>query len=193
MAQSNVKNYADAEILERVESTAKGFTDFPSNYWLVGIRSAEDQLNFNDDKFYLFKGKRFVGVWRGTTHAGSDLINPTNQKGVGVIQADNIFYDSHKLGRHRGKVEAYIQYKALPIHRDNDRDRKAEELGEANWEIGGFNFHPESYVKGSTVDRETIDGWSIGCLCLAKRSHFDEAMRLMNGQTYLTICLLNEW
>lgn len=160
---------------------------------MIGIRSKADTFNKNDDKFYLFKGEQFISVWRGTTHAGSDLLNPTNPKGVAVVGADYIFYDSHRRGKHKQKVWAYVQDKPLPIHRDNDRDRKAEEIGKPVWEIVGINIHPETYVDGSKVMRETIDGWSIGCQCAARRTDHDNFMKKTEGQKYLTYALLNEF
>lgn len=36
MAQSNVKNYTDAEILNRIKTAARNFNGFPANFWLVG-------------------------------------------------------------------------------------------------------------------------------------------------------------
>lgn len=189
---SNVKGYSDEEILNRVRALS-AFKGFPANYWLCAVRSNEDDFNKFDDKLYLFKGEQFIDVWKGTTNAGTDLLNPTNSRGEAVLQADNIFYDSHVRGLHRGKVMAYRQRIPLPIHRDYDRDKKIEELGEAQLELVGINIHPSSYVKGSTAERSLIGPWSQGCQVFAVRADFDKFMRLTEGQQKLTLCLLNEW
>ncbi len=189
---SNVKNYTDQQILNRVNSLPS-FKGFPPIYWLGGVRSNEDAFNEPDDKFYLFKGEQFVKVFPGTTNAGSDLLKPTNPRGVGVIKADEIYYDVWGQGWHHGKVWAWKQVKAFLIHRDNDRDQRTEELGVAKLELGGFNFHPMSYVKGSTEFRYKIGPWSIGCQCPAVRSDFDEVMTLTFGQKNLSYALLREW
>ena len=158
---AKIRTFTDKELLDRVKGLPS-FKSIPDNYWLIGVRSQADQFNTPDDKFYLFKNEQFIMVCPGTTNAGSDLLNPTNPRGVGVIKADEIYYDVWRQGWHRGKVWAWVQAKSFLINRDNDKDKKAEELGEAKWEIGGFNFHPMSYVKGSKEFRYKINKWSIG-------------------------------
>lgn len=189
---NNVRNFNDAELLARVAGL-QGFKGFPSNYWLIGIRSSEDAFNRFDDKFYLFKGEKFIAVWKGTTNAGNDLLNPTNPRGEAVLKSDGIYYDAWERRSHRGKVLAYCQRLPLPIHRDNDGDTKTEEIGEAKPELVGINIHPASYQIGSKVEREFISGWSQGCSVFAIRADFDEFMKLTKGQQFLTYALLREW
>jgi hypothetical protein len=189
---TNVKNYTDLEILNRVKSLPS-FEAIPANYWLIAIRSTEDAFNRFDDKFYLFKGESFYHVWKGTTNAGTDLLNPTNPRGEAVLKSDEIYYDSHERRLHRGKVLAYCQRIPLPIYRDNDRDRNIEELGTPKLENVGINIHPASYQIGTTSEREFIAGWSQGCLVFAIRSDFDTFMAKTKGQQRLTLCLLREW
>lgn len=189
---SNVKNYTDNEILDKLE-TLPSFKGIPQNYFLIGVRSNEDAFNEPDDKLYLFFDDHFIKVMPGTTNAGSDLLNPTNPRGVGVIKADEIYYDVWRQGWHRGKVWAWVQDKNFLIHRDNDRDTRTEELGTAKPEIGGFNFHPMSYVKGSREFRYKIGPWSIGCICTAIRTDFDETMAVTKGQKFLSFALLKEF
>lgn len=196
--KSNVKSYSDAQILGQV-ATANGFnpsvgdSGYPTNYWFVGIRSNEDAFNTNDDKIYIFKGKTFIDVYRGTTNAGNDLLKPTNRAGEAILSSGYMLYDAWMRGFHRGKVLAYIQHKQVPVHRDNDRDRKAEELGKPIWGMYGINIHPQSYVKGSIIEREFINGWSLGCINFAVRSEFDKVMRLTESQKFLSGIVLNEW
>jgi hypothetical protein len=196
---SNVKSYTDEEILERVKTNARSFdvskgdNGYPSNYWLCGIRSNEDAFDKFDDKFYLFKGKEFRGVWAGTTNAGTDLLHPSNPQGEAVLEADHIFYDSHEYRSHRGKVMAYCQRISLPIHRDNNRNTKIEESGQAVWQNVGINIHPSSYLVGSNLERPLIGAWSQGCFVWQKRTDFDWFMNKTKGQHLLTLCVLKEW
>ena len=66
---SNVRFYTDKQILDRVKSLPS-FQFIPSDYWLCGIRSTEDKSDNYDDKFYLFKGEKFIMVTSGTTNPG---------------------------------------------------------------------------------------------------------------------------
>lgn len=190
-----VRQYQTKEILDKV-SSLPSFKGFPKDFWLVGIRSNEDTWNTFDDKAYLFKGETFIELYKITTNAGNDLLNPTNPRGEAVLKADGIYYDSWVRGRHRGKVEAYVQSVALPIHRDNDKDRKIEELGKAKLELVGINIHPSTYNPDSTEERLLINGWSQGCQVFAKRdgeNSYDSFMAKTKGQRNLTYCLLNEF
>ena len=47
---SNVKNYTDKQLLDRVKLMIN-YKDIPSGYWILGVRSNEDQANVFDDKF----------------------------------------------------------------------------------------------------------------------------------------------
>lgn len=187
-----VKNYTDSQILERVRSLPS-FKYIPTNYWLVGIRSEVDTFNKFDDKLYLWKGDEFIDVWKATTNAGDDMLKPSNSKGEAVLKANEIYYDSHERRLHRGKVMAYCQAIPLLIYRDNDRDRKTEELGASTLENIGINIHPASYQYGSNQERTLIGGWSYGCSVFSIRSDFDKFMKLLQGQKRMTYCLLNEW
>ena len=66
---NNVRGYNDDELLERVKGL-DSFTKFPKNYWILGVQSQEDATNKFDDKFYIFKGVKYVMVTKGTTNAG---------------------------------------------------------------------------------------------------------------------------
>lgn len=67
---TNVKNYTDQQILDKIKTLPK-FKHFPTNYWIVGIRSNEDANDIFDDKFYFFKGEEFISVTSGTTNKGN--------------------------------------------------------------------------------------------------------------------------
>lgn len=189
---SNVRAYTDKQLLDRIAGL-KSFEQFPAKYWLVGVRSNEDQFNAFDDKFYLFKGEVCQNVFPGTTNAGTDLLKPTNRRGEAVLKADEIYYDSHERRAHRGKVMAYCQRIPLLIYRDNDRNRKVEELGTPQRELVGINIHPSSYIPGNKAATSLINAWSQGCQVFQVRADFDIFMSKLEGQKILTYCLLKEF
>ena len=189
---SNVRAYTDSELMTRVKSLPS-FNGIPNNFWLLAVRSAEDAFNRFDDKFYLFKGETCFGVWKGTTNAGTDLLNPTNPRGEAVLKSNEIYYDSHERRLHRRRVLAYCQRIPLPIYRDNDKDKNIEEIGTPKLENVGINIHPASYQIGTTWERETIQGWSQGCFVLSVRADFDTLMAKTKGQQRLTLCVLREF
>ena len=123
---TNVRSYTDKELLDRVKSLPD-FTHIPAGYWLVGVRSNEDEFNKFDDKFYLFKGEQFIEVFKGTTNAGGKGLkefHTYNPDGVAVLKSDTIVYDSHILGISKGRL-VYRQNKPFPYYRDNNYNEKA--------------------------------------------------------------------
>jgi hypothetical protein len=190
--KTNVRSYTDKELLERVKSLPS-FKGIPENFWLLGVRSTEDAFNRFDDKMYLFKGEKFIKVWKVTTNAGKDLLDPTHPRGEAVLKSDEIYYDSHERRKHKNKVLAYCQRIDLPLFRDNNRNHNIEELGEPKMENTGINIHPASYQIGSKVEKEFINGWSVGCQVFAIRADFDEMMRLTRKQPTITYSLLKEF
>lgn len=190
---SLVKGYSDAEVLTAV-SHLKNFDGFPSKYWLALVRAAEKRPNKFNDKFYLFNGERFIDVYVGTTLPGvTGLRRPKNVRGCAVVGAGYWFKDAWKYGFHRGKIRAYVQDKPLPIHRDNDRDDYAEELGQPTWEIRGINIHPDDYNLEMLTEKQFINGWSEGCQVFAIPNEFKQFRTITNGQPFLSAGLLNEW
>jgi len=193
---TNVKKYTTEQLLDRVKSL-KDFNDFPTGFWLLGVRSNEDAFNEMDDKFYLMQGEKSVFVFGGTTNAGKTGLlgfEGYNKDGCAVLQADNIVYDYYEQGYHKGKVWALRQAKGFPYMRDNDKDKKAEDKGGViHTNIIYANFHPASYVAGSMTERRFIDGWSLACQVTSVRADFDKVMRLLGKQKKVTYALLNEF
>lgn len=192
---SNVRSYTDEELLERVFEL-ETFEVFPELFWCIWVRSNEDAFNKFDDKMYLFKGTKFVKVYKVTTNAGKNgLLNfdKYNKDGCAVLKSDTIVYNSHKRGLHKGKVEAYRQDKSFPYFRDNDKDQKAEEIGEERSGVIYANIHPATYEKGSDLEKEFINGWSLACLVFAKGTDFEDFMKRTEGQLYLTNAILKEF
>ncbi len=192
--KTNVRSYTDREILDRVKSHARGFVDYPDGYWLIGIRSKEDEFNKFDDKFYLFYNKSFVAVYSGTTNPGSKGLKEYrdyNPDGAGILQSDRIVYDGYIRGESKGR-EVYRQFKPFPYYRDGDMDTLSEELGEVRLEVIHAHIH-DAKMNGEDVDREDINGWSLACQAFNNGLGWDQFMKLTEKQSLLTYCILKEF
>lgn len=192
--KSNVRNYTADQILERVMSHARGWTHYPSDFWLIGIRSNEDAFNEFDDKFYLFEGARFHKVFRGTTNAGSKGLHhfeEYNKNGVAVLQSDRIVYGSHGRGISKGR-EVFRQMQPWPYYRDGNKDNYADEKGKLFWDIIHAHIH-DAKMQGKDEFKAFINGWSLACQVMNNGKEWDEFMELTSDQQLLTYCLLKEW
>lgn len=192
---TNVKNYNDKQILDRVKSL-KSFKGIPQGYWIVGVRSNEDAPNKYDDKFYLFNGEQFVKVVTGTTNPGTPILQggylKYNKVGAAVVKADEVYYDVWKFGLHQGKMPALRQVGNFIVYRDGDKDGKSEEIGAPIVGSGyGINFHTCSYLE-KTIG-ENIGTWSAGCQVVNNTEQYYMIINLIKNQNKITYCLLNEF
>lgn len=190
---SNVKNYTDEQILTRVKSLAS-FRGFPHGVLDVWIRSAEDEFDRFDDKVYTFECSgdkappRFVMVCSGTTNAGAEGLknfSKYNRLGCAVLKSDEIVYNSHIFGTHKG-YPAYRQAKGFPYFRDGDKDKFAEETGEIYHDIILANCHKAGIF--STL----IGGWSVACLVRNQLAQWQKWLTFMNKRP-LTVAILKEF
>lgn len=190
---TNVRSYTDEELLNRVRSLDT-FTHIPDGYWLIGVRSNEDEFNVFDDKFYLFFRDQFVSVYKGTTNPGAKALkefHTYNKEGAAILKADTIVYDGHKRGMSKGRM-VYRQVKGFPYYRDNDYDTKSEEIGEIKTDVIFAHIH-DSKMGDSDEYKEYINGWSLACQVFNNGLEWKEFMGLTNGQDLLTYCLLQEF
>jgi len=188
-----MRTFTDEEVLARVSGlpTFKGFPKGPMDVW---IRSAADEFDSFDDKAFTYecygktKTPKFIMARNGTTNAGSDGLHnfeKYNVLGCAVLRSDVIVYDSHTYGKHKGKA-AYRQTKGFPYVRDNNRNNRAEEIGEEYINIILANVHRAG------IDSTVIKNWSIACLVTANLQKFLDWMKFMNKRP-LTVCILKEW
>lgn len=194
--KTNVKKYTDKQLLDKVKSLPD-FRGIPSDYWLIGVSSLEDEYNVNDDKFYLFRGDRFVKTFSGTTNSGAyGLQNfaKWNRKGVFVIKTNQWIYDFWKTNQlHKGKMKAWRQNAKCYYYRDNDKDRKSEEKGAMYLGMCGINFHTQSY-KIIKLIKKYIGGWSTGCQSPNDILDYYETLKLVNpSQKFISYCILKEF
>lgn len=202
---SNVRNYTDEELLNRV-SSIDGFKGFPDEYWGIGVSSNEDQPDVFDDKFYLFKGKKFITVTSFTTNTGKyGLMNfkKWNNKGAFVIEKDQWIYDFWKTAvyvdgkrtyaKHKGRMKAWRQNKPCYGYRDSNMNDKAEQIGGRVYGMYGINFHTVTY-KLVEIVKKYIGGWSVGCQVVNDtKKYYDIIERVYENQDTISYCILEEF
>lgn len=195
MRYTNVKGYSDEQLLNKVKSLPN-FTKIPSDYWILGVQSEEDEYNVFDDKFYVFKGEKFIMVTSGTTNPGEfGLLNyhKYGQNGTFVIKSDYWFYDLWKFGYHKGKMPALKQNKPIIGYRDSNRNKKSEEMGKPVEGFFGINFHTVDYALKAGFWRKLIGGYSTGCQVVNDVSDYIQILDLVKNQTSTTYCIINEF
>lgn len=189
-----MKNYTDEQLLNRVKGL-KSFIRIPDDYWILGVQSKEDKFNEFDDKFYLFKGEKFIMVTTGTTNAGLtglkhyDTYNPN---GCAVIKTDEWYYTLWRPGLHKGKMRALKQYSAIKYYRDWNKNDKAEEIGNINEGVIGINFHTASYQPYNVITR-LIGGWSTGCQVANNTADYYKILDYIGNQDVVSYCLIKEF
>jgi len=190
-----VRSYTDTELLNKVKEL-KNYVGIPNGYWLLGVRSKEDNPNAFDDKIYLFKGSKFVEVTSATTNAGIPTLKQfekVNKKGAAVLKSEQWYYDVWKYGKHNGKVDALLQLGApVQVYRDTDKDLKSEEQGVLDTGYFGINFHPNTYDL-SRPTSNIVGWWSAGCQVVNNVIKYKTIIRLVKPQKYVTYCLINEF
>jgi hypothetical protein len=192
---NNVKSYTDKQLLDRVKSLPS-FDGFPKDYWILGVQSNEDKFNTFDDKFYVFKGEKFILTTSGTTNAGKTAImgyERYNQKGVAVIKTDEWYKDLWKFGLHKGKMDALRQVNPIKHYRDNNKNTIIEEVGKVYNSIIYANFHTNSYSKTTMLIRSIIGGWSAGCQVCNSPANYRRIIGLTKNQPSVTYCLIKEF
>ena len=191
-----VRAYTDTELLQRVKEL-DSFKEIPSGYWLLGVRSSEDDPNRFDDKIYLFKGEQFVDVTSCTTNPGTTVLrnySKFNAKGAAVVVADQWYYGVWRKGKHQGKIDALVQIGSkIKVWRDGDKDDKSEESLIQQEGFFGINFHPNTYDINAKSTGSLINGWSAGCQVVNNIEKYRKFINLVPANTSITYCLLNEF
>ena len=185
-------NYSFEEIKSRVEglSTFKGWKD---GYYLIAIRNAKDAFNKFDDIGVIVrvdnapKELKRVSL---TTNAGKNgLLNykSYNKLGCAILKSNWMVYDSHRLGKHKGKYSAFRQDKPFPYFRDSDMDKLAEEVGKEYNDIIYANIHKAG--KNSKL----IDGWSLACIVFNIEDEYNYWMNELKGVSTVSLIILKSW
>jgi hypothetical protein len=181
--------------------TNKGYVYFTNgkyNLNLIGIRRAGNAVTNKFDDYIVAEyvdmyGIKSKDIFPATTEPGmSSMTKPVSYKGCAILVPGQ-YRGAWKLGYHQGKYEAIVQYKTLPVYRDNNKD-KVYDFDNKTIEEGvfGINIH-----KAGTHSTQ-VDNWSAGCQVLANKDDFDKLMKLAHRQIsqgygkLFTYTLLNE-
>lgn len=196
MSRTKVRGYKDSELLNFAESLPS-FKYVPDNYWIYGVMSKENTPDVFDDKFYLFKKRKFIMVLPGTANSG--LYGLKNffkweKRGVAQVKPNEWYYDVWKRGLHNGKVEALRQVGPFKVIRDNNGNDVAGDVLEWSWESNrGLNFHPNTYNLRTKVLRWIIGKWSVGCAVVNDIPKYVKLMSITQPQNLFTYCLVEEF
>ena len=161
---------------------SKGYLRYeqPSRLNLVGIRSKELVTGtFNDVIACFWKnpnmGQMDLVKFKGTTVAGLYyLLHPMNVDGTGILVEGN-YHDSHAIGLHHGKYEAFVQVGDMKFYRDNNKD-------------GEYDFDPKTLFTGKIgcnihranpeYESTLVNKWSAACMVVANPIGFDHLIYL---------------
>lgn len=197
MSKSNVRIYTDSQILDRIQKLDT-FKILPKDYYIVGIRSNEDETDKFDDKFYIFRDKDFVTMTTGTTNPGKPILAggflKYNKEGAAVVKSDSWYYNIWTYGMHLGKMPALLQTGGpITVFRDGDKDGKAEEEGKAQSGYFGINFHAATWDANFKGIQENIGGWSAGCQVVNDKQKHLQIINMLKKQPKVSYVLLKEW
>jgi hypothetical protein len=189
--------YEGTEIIARMKQL-EDFTKVPSRYHIVGVRSLADETDKFDDTFYLFEGETLIMMTSGTTNPGAKILKGGfrryNKDGAAVLEADRIYYNVWKYGKHLGYMPALKQLGApVTVWRDGDLDGKSEEKGKRTTGWYGINFHTATKSYLSNIIKTFIGGWSAGCQVCNNAPEYMSIINKVKDQSSVTYTLLNEF
>ncbi len=153
------------DILWLMEDKGYPIWDDPRGYDLnlVGVRSDDMEAGtFNDfvGCFYKQHGSWVYMMFPATTDPGVKYREePMNVKGAAILQ-EGYHPGMWTLGMHRGAYPAFVQYKAVPVYRDNNKDAVLDTV-DVPVDVGkhGINLHRAH--SGRLL--EMVGPYSAGC------------------------------
>ncbi len=195
----SVKVYTSKQLMKQVKFL-DDFEALPKGYWIIGVRNPHDSPDKFDDMFYLMKGEEIVHKTTGTTNPGVKILKggfrKYNNDGAAVVEADRIYYDVWKYGKHLGWMPALKQLGAsITVWRDGDMDGKSEQIGKRTTGWYGINFHTATKSYLGRIIKATIGGWSAGCQVCNNTVEYMEIINTIKNskQSNVTYCLLKEF
>lgn len=189
-----MRKYTDYEILKLCEE-AHNFNGFPTAYWMIGVQSLADKYNEFDDKLFIYFKTDFIMMLTGTTNAGaSALMNykKYNPLGTAILKTNEWYYDCWKPGLHKGRMKCLKQVKPMLFYRDNNKNKKVEEIGKLHSKLIGCEFHTSTYTQNMNFIRKLIGGWSAVCQVANDTGEYYKALKLFWSQKSTSYCLLKE-
>lgn len=190
--------YKEEDLITMMER-ARDFKKVPTDYHIIGVRSAEDTPNKFDDTFHLMQGEKLILSTSGTTNPGTIILKggflKYNQDGAAVLESNRVYNNVWIYGKHAGRIPALKQLgSSMAIWRDGDYDDKSEEIGKRTVGYYGINFHCDQYdVNAVDKNSDAIGGWSAGCQVCNVMKDYNKIISLTKAQKSVTYTLLNEF
>jgi hypothetical protein len=151
------------------------------NLNLFGLRNISATNEWNDwlGCLYQSTNNEWILVFaKGTTDPGLFYLqNPMNPNGTGILP-NGVHRGLWKLGLHKGQYEAFVQAKAITIHRDDDRDNLIEITPEDN-DTGWFGCNGHKNYRNNT---EGVNKASALCQVWLDDRAFDRFLALARLQ-----------
>ena len=174
------------------------FTKGKYNLNIIGIRNASNSVTNKFDDIIIVEyidmyGVKSREIFAATTDPGiTSMKNPVSIKGCAILVPGQ-YRSSWKLGYHKGKYEALVQYKPVNVYRDNNRDEIYDFIPKTV-EEGTFGINIHKAGEHSTL----VNNWSAGCQVFADKKDFERFMKLVHYQIsqghgkLFTYTLINE-
>ena len=199
---SNVKSYTDKQLIDRMKSL-NSFLYVPKTPHIIVVRSNEDEPDKYDDKLYLFRGEKFIAVMSCTSNSGTyGLLNffKWNRKGTAVIKFNEIYYnafiksDGKTYRHHNGKMQCLRQIAPLKYYRDNNKNKKIDEVGPVYKRNNSTNVHCNSYKHKKGILSWAIGKWGTGCTVVNNLTmYYDILLTKIHYNQPVTYTGLKEW
>ena len=179
-------NITIESLIKAIEN--KGYVLFSNgdyNLNLIGVRTADDTANtFNDWFCVLYKvdGQWQLNIYRCTTDPGLYYrLNPMNVSGTAILKPAQ-HRGCWRVGLHRGRYKALVQYESMTVYRDDNKDNKLDtDPDKESHGMFGINCHRAREYGVSKL----VDKWSAGCQVLASGDDFDELMKLVEKSDHI--------
>ena len=122
----------------------KGYAYFNKgkyNLNIIGIRNAGNNVTNKFDDVIVVEyidmyGIKSRNIFAATTEPGiTSMTKPVSYKGCAILVPGQ-YRSAWKLGYHKGKYEAVVQYKPVKVYRDNNKDAV-------------YDFNPKTVEEGT--------------------------------------------
>lgn len=190
--------YSAKEIVQQAKA-AKEYKSIPEGYWIACVRRSVEERKSNQFEciLNLMKGEDRILTTTCTTVPGLPALKggfkDYNKAGAAVVKAGVWMNEAFSPGKHNGTMDALRQVKDVYVHRDNDMDDKAEELGQPVKGMWNTNIHASTYNFLEKAKKLLINGWSYGCIVCNYMPEYKIMIDLTKRQKYISAIVLDEF
>ena len=171
------------EILTKIQEKY-GFMVFDDGAYdlnIIAVRNLENNANQYDDKLHVCylseDGHWREDIFQVSTDAGRYWLEKEDYKACAVYAHPQQARGAYKVGMHRGKYEALVQWRPVLYWRDGNKDEKADYGGEVFKDTIGLNIH-----RSSIHDSDEVNKYSAGCIVFSKMAEWEAFMELVHKQ-----------